>query len=349
MQYPTPDESADAAGLRYVSDSTPGITRHRAGRGWWYRNANGERITDKRVKQRIAALAIPPAWTDVWIAPTANAHLQATGRDARGRKQYRYHPDWTSVRDEAKYQHMTAFGTALPAIRTRVESDLRRHGLPREKVLAAITLLLESSLIRIGNDQYTRENNSFGLTTLRDRHATIDGSTLTFTYIGKSGIKHSVKLRDRRLANIVRKCQDLPGQQLFQYLDDDGSRQTVGSADVNAYLREISGEDFTAKSFRTWAGTVLAAEALAELGPATDERSAKSNVVRAIEQVAVRLGNTPAVCRKCYVHPVIIEAYLDGETVSLPRSQGSNGAREATLTPLERSVLTFLKKRSVSA
>lgn len=342
---PDPEESAVQAGLRYVSDTDRGITRHRAGKGMFYRNARGEKITDKRTLERITSLAIPPAWNDVWIATTANAHLQATGRDAKGRKQYRYHPRWAEVRDEAKYERMMAFGNTLPAIRERVDVDLGLRGLPRQKVLAALVKLLETTLIRVGNDQYAKENKSYGLTTMRDRHADIDGSTITFSFSGKSGVDHEIELTDRRLATVVRKCQDLPGQELFQYLDDDGNRQTVDSGDVNQYLKEISGHDFTAKDFRTWAGTMLAAEALAGFGISIDESETKSNIVTAIENVSRQLGNTPTICRKCYVHPAVIDAYMQGETIAIIEQRVEKRKDQNSLPPLEHAVMELLVRR----
>ena len=344
---PDPELSAREAGLRYVHTDRPGITRRRAGKGFSYRDASGERITDRKTIQRIKELAIPPAWEEVWICPSPNGHVQATGRDAKGRKQYRYHERWREVRDENKYEHMLAFGRALPRIRERVEADLRKHGLPREKVLAAIVRLLETTLIRIGNDQYAKENKSFGLTTMRDRHVDIEGSTVSFSFNGKSGVEHEVDLEDRRLARIVKKCQEVPGQELFQYYDEDGERQTVKSDDVNAYLKEISGAEFTAKDFRTWAGTKLAAEALAEFEMVDSEASAKKNVVAAIERVAARLGNTTTVCRKCYVHPAVIDAYMDGDTVASVQDRVEDELTEhlGTLPPEEAAVLTLLHAR----
>jgi DNA topoisomerase-1 len=325
-------ETAKAAGLRYVTDERPGITRRKHGRGFSYRDRSGAVIRDRRTLDRIRALAIPPAWTDVWICPHPNGHVQATGRDARGRKQHRYHPEWHAHRDEAKFGRMIAFAEALPRIRERTDADLRRPGLPREKVLAAVIRLLELTLIRVGNDEYARLNRSFGLTTLRDRHARIDGTAVRFRFRGKGGKMHEVGLRDRRLATIVRRCQELPGQELFQY-DDDGEVRDVASDDVNQYLREISGGDFTAKDFRTWAGTVLAFRALRALQPADDERTQRRNVVEAIRQTAGRLGNTAAVCRRSYVHPAVLEAYLDG------RIGGAlvEAAEEQTTPPPETS------------
>lgn len=339
-----PEQSAEEAGLRYVTDTSAGITRHRAGKGMFYRNSKGEKVKDERTLARIKSLAIPPAWNEVWIATIANAHLQATGRDAKGRKQYRYHPEWAGVRDKAKYEHMVEFGRALPLIRERVDTDLGKRGLPREKVLAAVVKLLETTLIRVGNDQYATENKSYGLTTMRDRHAEIQGSTVTFSFSGKGGIDHEIELKDRRLATIVRRCQELPGQQLFQYLDEDGNRQTIDSADVNEYLNEISGQDFTAKDFRTWAGTMLAAEALAGFGIDADEATAKSNIVTAIEKVSKQLGNTPTICRKCYVHPAVIDAYIEGDTISTVE-QRAKKQKKSGLPPLEHAVMELLIQR----
>ena len=345
LDRPDPEQSAEEAGLRYLSDDSPGITRHRAGKGFFYKDSKGEKVTSDRTLKRIKSLAIPPAWNDVWIAPTANGHLQATGRDAKGRKQYRYHPRWSEVRDESKYGSMVEFGKALPGIRQRVDADLAKPGLPREKLLAALVKLLETTLIRVGNDTYAKENKSYGLTTMRDRHAEIEGSTVTFSFSGKSGIDHEIQLKDRKLANIVRKAQELPGQQLFQYLDDDGKRQSVDSADVNEYLKEISGQDFTAKDFRTWAGTMLAAEALAGFDLDADEETTKSNIVSAIENVAKQLGNTPTICRKCYVHPAVIDAYLAGDTVSTIQQRAVKQKKESDLPPLEHAVMELLVQR----
>jgi len=300
------------AGLRYSTDTRPGITRRRSGRGFSYRDADGATVRDREVVARIRALAIPPAWTDVWICPWPNGHLQASGRDARSRKQYRYHTQWHERRGTDKFDRMLAFAEALPRIRRRCDVDLARRGLPRQKVIAAVVRLLELTLIRVGNDEYARLNRSFGLTTLRDRHARIDGAAVRFRFRGKSGQSHEVGLRDRRLARLIRRCQELPGQELFQFVDADGTVRDVTSDDVNAYLREASGGDFTAKDFRTWAGTVLAYRALRALQPGTGKVAAKRNVVEAIRQTADRLGNTPAVARGSYVHPAVLEAYLAG-------------------------------------
>jgi len=292
-------------------------------------------------------LAIPPAWRDVWICPIAHGHLQATGIDAKGRKQYRYHPRWRAVRDETKYDRMRLFGRALPGIRARVERDLARSGLPREKILATIVRLLETTLIRVGNEEYARQNASFGLTTMQDRHVDISGATLTFEFRGKSGISHSIDLTDRRLAKIVKRSQDLPGYELFQYLDEQGTRRSVDSADVNAYLKEISGEEFTAKDFRTWAGTVLAARALQEFQTFDSQAQAKRNVVQAIEAVAKRLGNTKAVCRKCYVHPRVIDLYMDGSLLQTLKRRVKKELSQSLhgLPPEEAAVLALLQQR----
>ena len=312
-----PVESARLAGLRYVSETGLGIRRRRAGRGFVYLNGHGP-IREEPTLARIRALVIPPAWRDVWICPTPSGHIQAVGRDARGRKQYRYHARWRQTRDESKYTRMLAFARALPRIRARVDADLGRRGLPREKVLATIVRLLETTLVRVGNEEYARANRSFGLTTLRDRHVDVDGAAVRFEFRGKGGKEHAVDVRDPRVARIVRRLQDLPGQELFQYVDDEGVRRSVDSGDVNAYLREISGEDFTAKDFRTWAGTVLCARLLAERPPASSTREATRNITRAIARVAERLGNTPAISRKCYVHPTLLEAYQQGVTIEPP-------------------------------
>jgi DNA topoisomerase-1 len=305
-------QSARAAGLRHVSDAAPGIARRRARRRFLYVHPKGRAVRDPATLERIRTLAIPPAWTAVWICRRPDGHLQATGRDARGRKQYRYHQRWREARDETKYGRMLAFAAALPSIHRRVGRDLARHGLPREKILATVVRLLETTLIRVGNEEYARDNDSFGLTTLRARQVKVNGSKVRFHFRGKSGVEHAIELEDRRMASIVRRVRDLPGQELFQYVDEDGAQRSIGSDDVNAYLKEISGEDFTSKDFRTWAGTVLAARALARLGAFDSQAQAKRNVVTAVEAVAGLLGNTAAVCRKCYIHPAVIESYLEG-------------------------------------
>lgn len=308
-----PEEASKAAHLRYVSDAKRGIIRKRWGRNFRYFDPSGQPIRDERTLARIKSLAIPPAWTRVWICPIPNGHLQATGRDAKGRKQSRYHPRWREVRDETKYERMRIFGEWLPRIRERVEHDLGLHGLPREKVLAAIVRMLETTFIRVGNQEYARENHSYGLTTLRNKHVDVDGSTVHFKFRGKSGRLHTIDLNDRRLARIVKRCLDLPGYELFQYIDPDGQPRTIDAGDVNEYLKEITGQPFTAKDFRTWAGSVLACSFLLEFEAFASDTQAKKNVVQAIKSVAERLGNTPAVCRKCYVHPAILESYTGGE------------------------------------
>jgi DNA topoisomerase-1 len=342
-----PVDSARQAGLRYVSDTAPGIRRKRRGGKFNYFAPDGSRITDAEELARIRSLAIPPAWTDVWICANARGHLQATGRDARGRKQYRYHPKWRAVRDETKYERMVAFGEQLPKIREQTGHDLALRGLPRRKVLAAVVRLLETTLIRVGNEEYARDNKSFGLTTMRDRHVEFEGQKVQFHFKGKSGKKHLITLKDRRLAKVVRRCRDIPGQELFQYIDDDGQRETIDSADVNAYLQEITGQQFTAKDFRTWAGTVLASLALQEFESFDSQAQAKKNVLRAIESVAERLGNTPTVCRKCYIHPAVLDSYLEGtmlETLQ-QRTEDDFTERDGELRPEEAAVLGLLRRR----
>jgi DNA topoisomerase-1 len=346
-----PVESAKAAGLRYVTDDVPGIRRRRSGpKGFYFVDPQGKTVKDPKEIERIKKLAIPPAWTDVWICPRPNGHLQATGRDARGRKQYRYHLNWREVRDETKFGKMTAFGEALPKIRERVERDLSLRGLPREKVLAAVVKLLETTLIRVGNKEYARQNNSFGLTTLKDGHVDIEGSKLRFEFRGKSGKDHQVEIQDRRLARIVKQCRDLPGQKLFQYLDDSGERQSVSSEDVNSYLKETTGEDFTAKDFRTWGGTVLALAALLEIGCLDDEKAANKAVVEVVKRVSADLGNRPAICRKFYVHPAVIDSFVSGSLSQVledavedsPGEEDSSGG----LRRLESQVLKLLKGKN---
>jgi DNA topoisomerase-1 len=341
-----PLAAARAASLRYISDATPGITRRRAGTGIAYRDPHGQLIRDRSLLKRIRSLAVPPAWTDVWICPDSNGRIQAVGRDARGRKQYRYHPRWRSVRDEAKYGRMLLFARMLPRIRARVEADLARRFLPRQRILAALVRLLEITLARVGNIEYVRENKSFGLTTLRNRHARVRGGSVEFDFRGKHGIQHHLEINDSQLARIVRKCQDLPGQDLFQYVDDEGQRHAVGSQDVNDYLREISGEEITAKDFRTWARTNLAAIALRELAAAPSEAAAKQNILRAIEAVAKMLGNTRTICRKCYIHPAIFEGYLDGSLLAALKKPGARSGDDlAGMKADETAVTAFLRQR----
>ncbi|MCU0553066.1 MAG: DNA topoisomerase IB [Leptolyngbya sp. Prado105] len=307
----SPVESAEGVGLKYVTDEMPGITRKKSGKNFAYFDVNGDRIRDQKTIQRINSLAIPPAYKNVWICPLENGHLQATGRDAKGRKQYRYHPLWRSIRDQNKFSRMIAFSQALPDIRRQLEKDLSRPGLPKQKVIATVLKLMELTRIRVGNEEYAKTNNSYGLTTLHDDHVNVSGSKIQFEFRGKSGVDHAIEVTDKRLAKIVKRCQDLPGQELFQYLDDQAQAQDITSTDVNDYLKNITEQDFTAKDFRTWAGTVLAASHLAEMGKFTSQTAAKKNITQAIKSVSAYLGNRPATCKKYYVHPNVLEAYLD--------------------------------------
>jgi len=346
LEIDDPQAHAEEAGLRYVNDSMPGVRRRKAGRGFSYLGPDGTRITDADRLAWFRRLAIPPAWTDVWISPIRRGHIQATGRDARGRKQYRYHPRWREVRDEAKYGRLIEFARALPRLRRRIARDLRRRGLPREKVLALVISLLEATLIRVGNEEYARDNGSFGLSTLRDRHVKGTSGGLRFSFTGKSGKEHVVPVRDRRLARLVKQCQELPGQELFQYVDADGRRQNITSGDVNDYLREVTGDEFTAKDFRTWAGTVAASMALTEFLEIDDQAGRKGAIVAAIEEVAEQLGNTPAVCRACYVHPELLDAYLDGTMIDALSQRARGVGRGAhALRPEEAAVLGLLQAR----
>jgi DNA topoisomerase-1 len=331
----SPDaDDFEAAGLVYASDVDPGIIRRSGKTGFSYHRPNGEAVADDRTLDRIRKLAIPPAWTDVWICAHANGHIQAVGRDQKGRKQYRYHDRWREVRDAGKYDRVLAFGRALPRLSKRVDADLGRRGLPRDKVLAAVVRVMEITLIRVGNEEYARANKSFGLTTLRDRHAKVGASKAVFEFRGKSGKVHQTGFNDRRLARVVKACQDLPGQRLFQYLDEAGERRAVESADVNAYLREAMGEDFSAKDFRTWAGTLSAARALVELPACASPTEARRNVNTCVKAVAGVLGNTAAVCRKAYIHPLVLESY---ETGALPLKPGASDRA------FELAVLRFLE------
>jgi DNA topoisomerase-1 len=338
-----PALAAKAASLHYVNDQAPGLRRRRAGHGFRYVTSAGSPVRDLATRRRIRSLAIPPAWTDVWICPSADGHIQAVGRDRRGRKQYRYHPRWREIRDATKYARMSLFAARLPVIRRRVARDLARPGLSREKVLATVLRLLETSLIRVGNAEYAETNGSFGLTTLCTRHVTIEGASLRFEFRGKGGKRHVVDVADRQLARIVRQCQELPGHELFQYLDDDGQRHPIGSADVNAYLRDVSGEEFTAKDFRTWAGTVLTASFLRNAG-SDSESNPKRSIARAIETVATRLGNTATICRKCYVHPGIVDAHLDGTLRRITTRAGPNRPGSG-LAPEEAAIVPLLRAR----
>ncbi len=331
-------QAAEDAGLRYMADDGPGITRRGQGKGFCYRDRRGQVIRDGKILGRIRSLAIPPAWRDVWICPSANGHVQATGRDARGRKQYRYHPRFREIRDSTKFDRMLEFAAALPAMRAQIDADLSRRGLPRDKVLATIVRLLETTMIRVGNADYAKQNQSYGLTTLKDRHVSVSGGELRFRFKGKSGKEWRLSIHDRRIARIVKASQDLPGQHLFQYLDADGQRREVCSDDINAYLKQISQADFTTKHFRTWNGTVLAAVALAEAKLPASDAAAKRVIRQAVESVAQRLGNTPAVCRKCYIHPAVLDSFADG-SLTLPRS------RRAGFSAEEAGVLAWLNRR----
>lgn len=337
-------EAAERAGLRYTTDAVRGIRRTGVGDEPVYVAANGRAITSERKLRRIRSLAIPPGWTDVWICPYANGHIQVTARDARGRKQYIYHHKYRAIRDETKFDRMLDFSRVLPATRETVEAHLRLRGLPREKVLATVVWLLEKTLIRVGNSEYARENETFGLTTLQGRHAEVSGTKVSFAFRGKSGREHCVSITDRRLARIVQHCQTLPGEELFQYADGNGTYQDVDSGDINDYLREISGEDITAKDFRTWGGTMLAADALRELGPARRKREREANVVRAVDQVAERLGNTRAVCRRYYIHPVVIEAYMRGRVLPPVDRGAARKSPERRLRDSEIAVLKFIEE-----
>lgn len=342
-----PQEAAKAAGLRYVHDDSPGIRRLKRGEGFRYVDPDGKPVRDKATIERINALAIPPAYRDVWICPLANGHLQATGMDARGRKQYRYHLKWRAQRDETKYGRLMSFGRALPLIRERTSADLKKPDLSRERVLAALVQLLEKTLIRVGNEEYSKANKSYGLTTMRNRHVDVEGAKIHFEFKGKSGVKHSIDLSDKRLARVLDKLSDLPGQEVFQYVDENGERHAIGSSDVNAYLKEISGEDFSAKDFRTWAGTVLASLALQEFEKFDSETQAKRNIMQAIENVSSRLGNTPSVCRKCYVHPAVLDSYLDGSLAGGLEQYVAQEMDESLskLQPEEAAVMVLLRRR----
>jgi len=340
-------ETAEAVGLVYVSDVEPGIRRKRSGRGFRYETRQGAKLEDAETLKRIRALAIPPAWTEVWICQKPNGHLQATGRDSRGRKQYRYHPRFRDVRESTKYHHMLAFAETLPAIRAKVRKHLALHQLTREKILATLVDLLEVTLIRVGSDEYARSNKSYGLTTLKTRHVKVDGSALRLNFVGKSGRIWNISVTDRRLSKVIRACQDLPGQELFQYVDDDGAIRNITSSDVNDYLREVCERDITAKDFRTWHGTVLAAMALTELQKAASQTAAKRNIRDAIQKVAARLGNTPAICRRCYVHPEILGAYIEGCLMLEVEEVARKGL--PSLQSEELAVLKFLRSRLAPA
>ncbi len=339
-------QAASSAGLRYVTDGVSGIRRKRVGSGWAYYAPDGTLIQDSSFRKRLNSLAIPPAWTQVWICPDPDGHIQATARDARGRKQYRYHPQYREARDRSKFRRMLEFSEVLPRLRERIERDLRAETLSRRQILATVVRLLDKTLIRVGNDEYVRENRSYGLTTLRRRHVTVDGTMLRFSFRGKSGVEHTIAVADPRLAKIVQRCRELPGQELFQYIDAKGRRQLISSEDINAYLREASGRDITAKDFRTWGGTMLAAVELRRMGPPASRRETDRNIIAAIDAVAERLGNTRAVCRKYYVHPALLEAYRMGETVPQPPPKGqARRQRGAALRRDEVLVLQFLQDK----
>lgn len=347
-----PAEAAEEAGLRYVSDDKPGFTRKAKGDDFEFYDTTGKLITDEARVLRIKRLAIPPAYTDVWICPTGNGHLQATGRDARRRKQYRYHEKWREARDETKYDRILTFGAALPKIRRRVEEDLALPGLPKNKVLATIISIMERTFIRVGNEEYAKSNKSYGLTTMRNKHVKVTGTKLRFNFRGKSGVEQEANVDDRRLSRIVKKLQDLPGQDIFGYLEEDDSTvHDITSQDVNDYLREITGEDFTAKDFRTWAGTVLAAVALNAVETFETKKQAKQNIKHAITAVSKILGNTPAVCRKCYVHPAVLETYLSGNMIEGLRRKTEEALAEnlPDLRSVEAAVMTFLQARLAEA
>ena len=339
-----PVKSAKIVGLRYISDTIPGIQRQRVDEEFCYIDADGKEICDEEELNRFKSLVIPPAWTEVWICPLPHGHLQATGRDAKGRKQYRYHQHWRQVRSQTKFNRMIAFGEALPSIRKRVEEDMALTGIPKQKVLATVVKLLEITKIRVGNEEYAQTNKSFGLTTMRTRHVDVSGSKIRFKFRGKSGVDHDIELSDRRLAKIVKSCQDIPGQELFQYLDEEGHRQAIGSDDVNNYLREMTGLDFTAKDFRTWGGTVLAAQELCEMGRFESQTQAKKNVTEAIKNVAEHLGNRPATCRKYYVHPAVLDAYMDDSLFEFMEASNQKTASSDSLRPEEAAVLKLIEQ-----
>jgi DNA topoisomerase I len=351
-----PTESARASGLRYINDALPGIRRQQTHKGFRYLDPRGKPLRNAEDLRRIKSLVIPPAWNDVWISPISHSHLQATGRDAKGRKQYRYHPRWREVRDQTKYHRLLDFGRVLPRLRARVNRDLARPGLPREKVIATVVKLLETTLIRVGNEEYAQQNGSFGLTTMRNKHVKVKGANIQFVFRGKSGVKFELDVNNRRLAKIVKSCRDLPGQELFQYFDDEGTRRSIDSSDVNEYLRSVMQTDFTAKDFRTWAGTVLAATELRAIEGFDSEAQAKRNIVSAIQTVAKKLGNTRAVCRKCYVHPAVLDSYVDGSLVEILSQRAKRDLADslnalraeevAVMAILERQLKTATRKKA---
>jgi DNA topoisomerase I len=340
----TPRDTAELAGLKYISDERPGITRIRRGKGFIFFDANGEQVTNEKVINRIKSLVIPPAWENVWISPTANGHIQVTGRDVKGRKQYIYHPEWDETRNQTKFFRMAQFGEILPAIRKKIDGDLSRRGFPREKILALVVNLLEKTYIRVGSEEYAKTNGSYGLTTLRNKHISVEGSEIKFLFKGKSGKLWQVSYKDRRIAKLVKQCQELPGYDVFRYRDEEGSLQTVDSGEVNKYLREISGEDFTAKDFRTWNGTVIAAVKLYSLGPAFGVKEEKRKIRETIKKVSHELINTPAICRKYYIHPDILKSYSDGTLFPIMEKHlKRNHTAEFGLSPEEKAVLEIIQ------
>jgi DNA topoisomerase-1 len=339
-----PEEAAEAAHLHYVNDDGPGYSRKRSGRGFAYYDTEGELIREAAERKRLDALVIPPAWSHVWICPEPEGHILATGRDEKGRKQYIYHPRWAEIRNETKFNKMLLFGQALPNIRQQVDRDLRLHGLPRERVLALMVRLLDKTLIRVGNVEYARSNHSFGLTTLQTDHLAVNGSTLYFEFLGKSKKWHQIELKDRRAARVIRQCQELPGQELFQYLDEAGQRRSVASNDINNYLHQITSEEFSAKDFRTWGGTVCVLQTLREIGPAENKTETKKNITQAIKKAAQQLGNTTTVCRNYYVHPAVLEAYQDGSLFELLEASGAAVAADSWLEADEQALLALLQE-----
>ncbi|WP_187261539.1 DNA topoisomerase IB [Pontibacter beigongshangensis] len=339
-----PAKSAAWAGLRYTSDEKPGITRRKSGKGFYFEDAKGERVSDEKTLERISKLVIPPAWTDVWISPHSKGHLQATGRDDKGRKQYMYHPEWQKARSLTKFGRMIQFGKSLPRLRQQIETDINSRKLDKRRVTAVVLSLLDNALIRIGNRAYAKSNKSYGLTTLRDRHVQINGSQLKFSFRGKKGVEHEVDLKDRRLARLVKKCKDIPGYDLFQYYDEDGQRQTLESGDVNAYLREATAHDFTAKDFRTWGGTVRMVECLEQVLDENPELGKEKSIKESVKMVARSLGNTPTVCSKYYIHPEVVNLFREDKLMQYLRRHDAGKPSTENLSGTEELVLKMLQK-----
>lgn len=339
-----PALSAEWAGLRYTSDEKPGITRKKAGKGFYYLDQKGEKVTDEKTLDRINKLVIPPAWTEVWIAKTAKGHLQATGRDAKGRKQYLYHPEWQKARNLTKFGRMIAFGKSLPALRERIQKDIQSRELDKRKVTALVVSIMDNALIRIGNRAYAKSNKSYGLTTLRDRHVSFNGSTVTFSFVGKKGVEQKIDLKDRRLAQLVKKCKDIPGYDLFQYYDEDGERQTLESGDVNEYLREVTEYDFTAKDFRTWGGTVRMVECLERVIDESPEIDKEKGIKEAVKEVARGLGNTPTVCSKYYIHPEVVNLFREDKLLNYLKKHDPTKSKIVHLSNMENFVLKMLER-----